>query len=166
MEKEDKISLIINHLLNNTGYIKAEEMAELLTTSTKSIYRLIKEINSRASVNQICAERGKGFYINPQFSGQDALLAKNNDEHRPSISPIERRNEITKDLLINSPQPITVNNIIHQHYISESILTSDEKYIIQAIKCFDLQLIRENRNLSIVGDENNIRTALMQYMNH
>ncbi|UXU50086.1 BglG family transcription antiterminator [Staphylococcus arlettae] len=164
MEKEDKISLIINHLLNNTGYIKAEEMAELLTTSTKSIYRLIKEINSRASVNQICAERGKGFYINPQFSGQDALLAKNNDEHRPSISPIERRNEITKDLLINSPQPITVNNIIHQHYISESILTSDEKYIIQAIKCFDLQLIRENRNLSIVGDENNIRTALMQYM--
>ncbi|RIM88023.1 helix-turn-helix domain-containing protein, partial [Staphylococcus shinii] len=80
------------------------------------------------------------------------------------MSPIERRNEIIKDLLISSPKPINVNQIVNKFYISESMLSVDEKVIIETIEQFNLKLIRKDRTLVISGDESNIRSALMQSM--
>ncbi|PTE77848.1 hypothetical protein BUY96_05160, partial [Staphylococcus gallinarum] len=46
MNKEDKKNTIINVLQNHSGYTKAAVLAELLSISSKSVYRLINEINS------------------------------------------------------------------------------------------------------------------------
>ncbi|MBO1214801.1 PRD domain-containing protein [Staphylococcus nepalensis] len=164
MNKEDKKRVIINHLINNSGYIKANELSELLSVSSKSIYRLINEINDNTKIRYIFSERGKGFYINPELSNlttHEAIFSQNKGL---SMSPIERRNEIVKDLLINSPYSISVNHIINKFFISESMLGVDEKHIIESLHEFNLQLIRKNRTLAITGEESNIRMALMEYM--
>ncbi|WKU91863.1 helix-turn-helix domain-containing protein [Staphylococcus saprophyticus] len=73
-------------------------------------------------------------------------------------------NEILKDLLISSPKPTTVYQIINKFYISESMLSVDEKMIIETIQPFNLKLIRKDRTLVISGEESDIRSALMQSM--
>ncbi|PTK14133.1 hypothetical protein BUZ78_12365 [Staphylococcus saprophyticus] len=73
-------------------------------------------------------------------------------------------NEILKDLLISSPKPTTVYQIINKFYISESMLSVDEKMIIEMIQPFNLKLIRKDRTLVISGEESDIRSALMQSM--
>ncbi|PNZ92548.1 helix-turn-helix domain-containing protein, partial [Staphylococcus nepalensis] len=164
MNKEDKKRVIINHLINNSGYIKANELSELLSVSSKSIYRLINEINDNTKIRYIFSERGKGFYINPELSNLTTYEAIFSQNKGLSMSPIERRNEIVKDLLINSPYSISVNHIINKFFISESMLGVDEKHIIESLHEFNLQLIRKDRTLAITGEESNIRMALMEYM--
>ncbi|MEJ7472346.1 helix-turn-helix domain-containing protein [Staphylococcus saprophyticus] len=54
--------------------------------------------------------------------------------------------------------------IINKFYISESMLSVDEKMIIETIQPFNLKLIRKDRTLVICGEESDIRSALMQSM--
>ncbi|MBN6754617.1 transcriptional antiterminator [Staphylococcus cohnii] len=54
--------------------------------------------------------------------------------------------------------------IINKFYISESMLSVDEKMIIETIQPFNLKLIRKDRTLVISGEESDIRSALMQSM--
>ncbi|OIS61472.1 BglG family transcription antiterminator [Staphylococcus equorum] len=164
MNKEDKKDIIINHLLNNTGYTKASELSKLLSVSSKSIYRLIKEINNTTVTKCICSERGKGYFVNPLFDTSELISDSFTNSGDLTMSPIERRNEIVKDLLINSPKPISVNHIINKYFVSESVLSTDEKYIIESLQYYKLHLVRKSRTLAIKGEESSVRTALMKYM--
>lgn len=162
MYKEDKKRKIINYLLNNFSYTPARELADLLATSSKSIYRLIYEINETKETKCILSERGKGFYLNPKFDSSEILGEKLSNNVELAISPTERRNEIIKDLLINSPFSVSVNHLVNKFFISESMLSVDEKHILSTLNKFNLQLIRKDRTLTILGEESNIRMALME----
>lgn len=164
LNKEDKKNTIINFLQNHSGYTKAAVLAELLSISSKSVYRLINEINSATDNKKIHSEKGKGFFIDPDFNNLEFETNIISKKAKTSMSPLERRNEIIKDLLINSPDPLSVNHIINKFYISESMLSIDEKYITENIKNLHLKLIRKDRTLVILGTENNIRSALIQKM--
>lgn len=164
MNKEEKKNKIINFLLNNSGYTKATELANLLSISSKSIYRLINEINGSTDNKKIYSAKGKGFYIDPDFNSLDIESNTISKSVKLAMSPIERRDEIFKDLLISSPKPMTVNQIINKFYISESMLSVDEKMIIEMAQPFNLKLIRKDRTLVISGEESDIRNALMQSM--
>ncbi len=164
LNKEEKKNTVINFLLNTSGYTKATELADLLSISSKSIYRLINEINNSTTCKKIYSAKGKGFYINPDFNSLEITQNLISKSVKLSMSPIERRNEIIKDLLMSSPKPINVNQIVNKFYISESMLSVDEKVIIETIQQFNLKLIRKDRTLVISGDESNIRSALMQSM--
>ncbi|WP_404830483.1 HTH domain-containing protein [Staphylococcus shinii] len=120
----------MNFLLNTSGYTKATELADLLSISSKSIYRLINEINNSTTSKKIYSAKGKGFYINPDFNSLEITQDIISKRVKLTMSPIERRNEIIKDLLISSPKPINVNQIVNKFYISESMLSVDEKVII------------------------------------
>ena len=98
MNKEEKKNKIINFLLNNSGYTKATELADLLSISSKSIYRLINEINGSTDNKKIYSEKGKGFYIDPDFNSLDIESNTISKSVKLAMSPIERRNEIFKDL--------------------------------------------------------------------
>lgn len=164
MNKEDKKRTIINYLINSSGYIQAKELADILSTSSKSIYRLIQEINEKTEKSCILSERGKGFCLNPNFDISEIIEQKLSQSVELSISPIERRNEIIKDLLMNSPYSVSVNYIINKFFISESMLSVDEKHIVKTLNKYNLQLKRKDRTLAIIGAETNIRMALMESM--
>ncbi|MBF7019779.1 PRD domain-containing protein [Staphylococcus sp. 18_1_E_LY] len=164
MNKEDKKRTIINYLINSPGYIQAKELADIISTSSKSIYRLIQEINEKAEKRCILSERGKGFCLNPHFNSSEILEENLSQSAELAISPIERRNEIIKDLLIHSPYSVSVNHIINKFFISESMLSVDEKHMVKTLNKYNLQLKRKDRTLAITGAESNIRMALMESM--
>ena len=51
---------------------------------------------------KIHSEKGKGFFIDPDFNNLEFETNIISKKAKTSMSPLERRNEIIKDLLINS----------------------------------------------------------------
>lgn len=155
-DNQDKLK---TYLLNAQSFVDSKKLAEHLGVSTKTIYRLVKHINESYSEPLIISEKGKGYRINDnEFIDQHEEQQSHQND---LLSPIERRNMITKDLLLISPKDISIFNIVDRYYISESVLNSDEKKIDEMIKQFNLNLERKNRHLSIKGDESDIRQALL-----
>nr|WP_315294048.1 PRD domain-containing protein [Mammaliicoccus lentus] len=159
VDNEDKL---ISYLLNAHTYVDSKTLANNLNVSTKTIYRLVKRINEMYSIPLIIAEKGKGYRIDDRelLDKQEVQMQHQND----LLTPIERRNTITKDLLLISPKSLSVFKIIERFYVSESVLNSDERKIEEMLKNFNLKLVRRNRHLSIRGDETNIRRALLELM--
>ncbi|WP_323703305.1 BglG family transcription antiterminator [Mammaliicoccus sp. Dog046] len=159
MKGENELRLI-NYLLKAHTFVDSSSLANQLNVSTKTIYRLVKRINENHREAIIISEKGKGYRIdeNEYVTNQDLLITHQND----LLSPIERRNSITKDLLLISPKPISIFNIVDRYFISESVLNSDEKKIEEMLKQFNLELERKNRHLMVVGLESDIRHALLE----
>lgn len=159
MKGENELRLI-NYLLKAHTFVDSSSLANQLNVSTKTIYRIVKRINESHREAIIISEKGKGYRIdeNEYVTNQDLLITHQND----LLSPIERRNSITKDLLLISPKPISIFNIVDRYFISESVLNSDEKKIEERLKQFNLKLERKNRHLMVVGLESDIRHALLE----
>ncbi|UTI88362.1 helix-turn-helix domain-containing protein [Mammaliicoccus sciuri] len=96
----DNQEKLIHYLLNAHSFVDSNRLAKHLDVSTKTIYRLVKRINDYYKEPLIISEKGKGYriddkeYIEQHETGQ---LHQND-----LFSPIERRNMMTKDLLLIS----------------------------------------------------------------
>ncbi len=59
MNRENKLVLLLS---KQNHYMTSEELADLLDTSTKTVYRLVKKINTEfQNGHLILSERGKGI---------------------------------------------------------------------------------------------------------
>ena len=151
---------LLTYLLDHRRFVTAKELSDTLGISRKTVYRTIQEINEDSpEKNIIISQHGKGYLLN-----YEAFIKYKDDimlEYQ-SFTPIARRKAITKLLLFKSPQPIPVMTLCEKFHISESVIGADEKIIAEILKPHSLSLIRENRRLSIVGSEANIRNAIAQ----
>ncbi|PTE34143.1 hypothetical protein BUY94_04575 [Mammaliicoccus fleurettii] len=158
--KGDNQEKLINFLLNAHSFVDSNSLAKELNVSTKTIYRLVKRINDYYKEPLIISEKGKGYRIDDREYIEQHEIGQ--FHQNDLLSPIERRNMITKDLLLISPKSISLFNIVERYYISESVLNSDEKKIEEMLNQFNLVLERKNRHLSIKGGESDIRHALLE----
>lgn len=153
---ERRKQALLYTLSNHRDFITANELSGVLELSTKSVYRLIKQINeeSRDGV-VISSEKGRGFKLEYQQSHTPST-----DSKPASITPIERRNRIMEELLFSAPRERGVCEIYEPFYISENVMASDEKIISDILQRYSIRLVRRNRTLRVNGDESNIRTAI------
>ena len=54
---------IISYLLHHREFVKAEELARILSISSKTVYRTIQSINEGCNSSLIISERGKGIKL-------------------------------------------------------------------------------------------------------
>lgn len=158
--KGDNQEKLISYLLNAHSFVDSSSLAKHLDVSTKTIYRLVKRINKFYKEPLIISEKGKGYRIDDREYIEQHEIGQ--FHQNDLLSPIERRNMITKELLLISPKTISLFNIFERYYISESVLNTDEKKIEEMLKQFNLKLERKKRHLSIKGAESNIRHALLE----
>lgn len=153
---ERRKQALLYTLSNHRDFVTANELSGVLELSTKSVYRLIKQINeeSRDGV-VISSEKGRGFKLEYQQSHTPST-----DSKPASITPIERRNRIMEELLFSAPRERGVCEIYEPFYISENVMASDEKIISDILQRYSIRLVRRNRTLRVNGDESNIRTAI------
>lgn len=153
---ERRKQALLYTLSNHRDFVTANELSGVLELSTKSVYRLIKQINeeSRDGV-VISSEKGRGFKLEYKQSHTPST-----DSKPASITPIERRNRIMEELLFSAPRERGVCEIYEPFYISENVMASDEKIISDILQRYSIRLVRRNRTLRVNGDESNIRTAI------
>ncbi|WP_428909722.1 BglG family transcription antiterminator [Niallia sp. Krafla_26] len=157
---EKRKGSLIKYLINKEHFVTAREISETLGISSKTVYRMITEINEDSpEKNIIISQHGKGYLLNyPEYiKWKDDLK-----DEGPNGSPEDRRKSITKLLLFKSPNPISIMTLCEKFYVSESVINADERIISDTLKDYNLELVRENRKLSIIGNEGNIRSAIAQ----
>lgn len=156
-EREDKLKLILS---KEKGYINSKDIATLMKTSTKTIYRLIKKINDDFHDGElILSEKGKGYKLDyEKFINQ----AKTTDLATINIHPNKRQDIVMEQLLLSSPKTLKVIDLYKDYFVGDSTIANDEKIIAERIMAYDLVLLRKNRTLSIKGKEENIRKAIAE----
>lgn len=158
-KKTNREQHLLLTLFETQGYMTAEELANILQISAKTIYRLIKRINdAEAKDPLIVSEKGRGYKLNYE----KYLSQKKWQQNKEDIySPSERRNRVMEELLLSSPRAKNIHNLFEDYYVGDSAIFNDEQEIARQIKEYELTLERKKRTLAIIGDERNIRRAIV-----
>lgn len=156
--KKDREQRLLLLLSKRQDYMTSEELAELLSISQKTIYRLIKKINDNYSDGGLIeSEKGRGYKLN-----YEKYISQKNVRpvQRSQYSPTERRNRVTEELLLSSPNAKNVYDLFEEYFVGESVIFSDEQVIAEQLQKYELKLERKQRTLTVSGEEANIRRAV------
>lgn len=156
MEKREKqMNEIIHLLMNEEGFITSEDIAAKLGVSSKTIYRLIKSINDDIENEPlIISEKGRGYKLN--YTSYNSWKRKAKE-----LSPKRRRTKLMEKLLMESPNSSSFYDLMSEFYISEFVLIQDTHEIGKVIRKYGLRLVNKNSSLSIMGEEDGIRKAIL-----
>lgn len=147
---------IIEILYNQIEYKTANELAEELDVSSKTIYRTIKELNNEHII--IDSQPGKGFKLNhKEYSKIVNQLEYSQDYLLPKI----RQDDILEEILIDSPTSISIDDLYCGYYVSESVINQDIQSMRSYLNKFNIKLKRYNNMLSTVGEEGAVRRAIV-----
>lgn len=167
MKSKERAEFIIHYLVQQASFITVAELAKEMDLSSKTIYRIIREINEQSSPNIIDTEKGKGIrlnydvYLESHFN-HNQNPAKKNIHY--NFSPVERRLHIMKELLFHAPLSLRESELFSRYYLSPSAIYTDEDIISQGLKKYNLALQKNNNHLSVTGSEHLIRKALIQLL--
>lgn len=149
---------ILSYLAKQNQFVTSEQISSELEISTKTVYRVVKKVNEEADNKRlIIAEKGKGYKLD-----YDNYIKYIGEVHPKSntYSPVERRNKVIEKLLLKSPQAININNLYDEYYVSDTVIFNDEKVICEVLEEFNLEYVRKNKLVSIIGEEENVRKAI------
>ncbi|WP_346207582.1 HTH domain-containing protein [Caldifermentibacillus hisashii] len=157
--KRKREQQLIMYLSKKQDFVTSEELMEVLNVSQKTVYRLINEINNENGEGPlILSERGRGYKLDyEKFINYQKGLNQYKDGQ---YTPHERRIRIMEELLLSSPKPISVYQLLSHFHVGESVIFNDEQIMSEELKKYNLVLERKNRTLAILGEEANIRKAI------
>ena len=155
---------IINYLLEKGDFISANEIANKLKFSTKTIYRGINEIREVIGENIIESSKGRGYRLNFEEYKENlnTIYSKNISINTPEY----RRMMILLQLLSITPEKISIKKLSEQYFVSESSITNDLDYIETNLFETNLYIKSNTQGTAIVGTESEIRAFLMKLLNN
>lgn len=162
MRDSTRVNDLIYYLLNNSGFVKAEEIAAFLHVSKKTVYRLIKNINDGSKIPLISSQRGVGYKINYRHYMQFKQQNKIANNSLGNVSPVERRNRIMKQLLLISPQSIKESEAFGKYYVSSNVQSNDQHVMKSILKRYQINLVVKDGYIRVKGAELNIRNAIKE----
>lgn len=145
----------IVRILNYTEFIAANEIADKMYVSPKTIYRLVKKINNNVeekySDSLIITEAGKGMKLNKKFLGKQIDLIEEDDNNL---------NNIILKLLFEFPKKLNKKSLFKSEFISESTLYRTTEKIEEMLLNNNIKLMKSDQYIWLSGSENNIRDAI------
>ncbi|WP_208560071.1 BglG family transcription antiterminator [Marinilactibacillus kalidii] len=154
---EQKLLLFLSE---KPGFTTSEELASQLAISRKTVYRKIKDINESFPGGElILSEKGRGYRLD-----YEKYICANKEVTRKTsqFTPAERRGRVMEELLLYSPKARNINELYADYFVSETVIFNDEQFIAEELKAYNLKLVRRNRTVSILGEEEAIRKAITE----
>lgn len=152
---------IIDYLKVHSKFVTSDELSEEFKVSKKTIARHINSLNLKYPETIIVSKRGSGYKLK-----YATYLSFINQSVPINSSMRLRQDSILTKLLLASPSSVKINDLVNSLYVSESVLQNDERKISNKIKYWNLKLKHKSRMLRIVGNEKDIRNALIQTVLH
>lgn len=158
----EKEMRLIAMLVKTNDYLTAQQLANQLDVSTRTVMRAVKKINDNSDEQQLIeSEKGRGYKIN-----YDEYLKSDGEYNKISVySPTERRNEVLLNLLFRSPSEIPIRKLFEKFYVSETVVNSDLAVIKKQIESDNIQLVNRNRAVKVIGKEREIRQLIIGVIN-
>jgi mannitol operon transcriptional antiterminator len=154
------------YLCDQEGFTTVEQVAVNLGTSTRTLFRELKDINDVLSMHklELITKPKVGIYLSgSQKQAFKSLLLQLSTYHK-MLSKEERRLILLAELLKNqSLQKLIV--YAHQFDVSEATISNDIDAIVPHLEKYRLNLIRKpGSNLVLEGDEELIRKAISEFI--
>lgn len=149
---------IVRILNDYTRPITADVLAKKLGISTKTVYRAVKEINSKLSEPLIISRRGLGYSLDLDIYAQ--LISHPSTSQQVTFSPVERRNQVISNIPFNAPMSKSLNNLYQSYYVSTDLIRRDLMQISHILKKYNIKLINKNGTVAAEGSEEAIRQAI------
>ena len=149
---------LLHHLLTHPSYTPGSDLAGLLGLSTKSVYRIVREINDHHVEGPVIeSRRGLGYRLDHQaYLHYLSVTAASVQD----VTPAERRKRMLRELLDATPHGVSAEELGARHYIGESQVRADLKEIDAALAPYELRVRQRRSKLVVVGPEISIRSAL------
>lgn len=143
-------------LLENQGFLTASFIANQLSVSSKTVYRVIKKINDCSEYGEVIySEPGKGFKINERvYHAVARQNLKQND--------VDRKDEILLKLLFKSSVKMHLDDLYKDYYLSDSSIKKEIGKLNDYLSEYDLMIKKHGKRIYIEGGEDNIRKCLNQ----
>jgi activator of the mannose operon (transcriptional antiterminator) len=140
------------------GYVTAEELANSLAVSSKTIYRLVEKINAVHTEPLIVTSRGKGVKLLSENAAAPVkpVMPSGHSE----FSPLQRQNKVLLTLLFKAPYYVQRIQLFAAYYVSDSVIQSDLTAISNLLAADELKLVRDHTQVAVSGKEENIRRAI------
>ncbi|EDO1224491.1 transcription antiterminator [Listeria innocua] len=155
---------LINLFLTKNDFLTANQLALMLEVSSKTIYRKIKNINSATDEKEIIiSEKGRGYKLNYKAYIQ-AKLKTTSDIF--GYTPSERREKILLQVLFKSPKYLNIAKLYEGYYVGYNSIKNDFTLLNQSIEKYHLALEKKQKEIRVVGTEENIRIAINEVINN
>ncbi|MBC1485633.1 transcription antiterminator [Listeria seeligeri] len=155
---------LINLFLTKNDFLTANQLAEILDVSSKTIYRKIKNINKTTGKKDIViSEKGHGFKLDYKAYIQAKLETT---EDIFGYTPTERREKILLQILFKSPKYLNIHNLYEGYYVGYNSIKNDFALLNQSIEKYHLTIEKRQKEIRVVGTEENIRTAINEVINN
>ncbi len=158
---------ILGILLNQTQYMTIDQLAKRLNISKRSAYYDICKINvwlEQMHVHPLEVERGHGLFIPKEDrSCIETFLAAPSEKDVYIFSPEERVKLIILQI-IQSEEPVFMEQLMACCDVSRSTIFSDLKEITAQLKHYDLNLLYQPKTGYVIeGDPIRIRALFILY---
>ncbi|WP_211088582.1 BglG family transcription antiterminator [Listeria innocua] len=155
---------LINLFLTKNDFLTVNQLALMLEVSSKTIYRKIKNINSATDEKEIIiSEKGRGYKLNYKAYIQ-AKLETTSDIF--GYTPSERREKILLQVLFKSPKYLNIAKLYEGYYVGYNSIKNDFALLNQSIEKYHLALEKKQKEIRVVGTEENIRIAINEVINN
>ncbi|HAC3176450.1 TPA_asm: transcription antiterminator [Listeria innocua] len=155
---------LINLFLTKNDFLTANQLALMLEVSSKTVYRKIKNINSATDEKEIIiSEKGRGYKLNYKAYIQ-AKLETTSDIF--GYTPSERREKILLQVLFKSPKYLNIAKLYEGYYVGYNSIKNDFALLNQSIEKYHLALEKKQKEIRVVGTEENIRIAINEVINN
>ncbi|MBC1379220.1 BglG family transcription antiterminator [Listeria innocua] len=155
---------LINLFLKKNDFLTANQLALMLEVSSKTVYRKIKNINSATDEKEIIiSEKGRGYKLNYKAYIQ-AKLETTSDIF--GYTPSERREKILLQVLFKSPKYLNIAKLYEGYYVGYNSIKNDFALLNQSIEKYHLALEKKQKEIRVVGTEENIRIAINEVINN
>lgn len=144
---------LIEIFIKENKKITAKEISEKMAISTKTVYRIIKKINSLSVVGEVIESYiGTGLVLN--YSNYLKLDSLEFD----GVNDVEERvKTVLLELLFRAPRKVKTAYLYKDYFIADETIYSDVERIKKIICPYELKIYKENQYLRIAGTEKNIR---------
>ncbi|MBM5721248.1 BglG family transcription antiterminator [Listeria ivanovii] len=155
---------LINLFLTKNDFLTASQLAGILDVSSKTIYRKIKNINSTTGKKDILiSEKGRGFKLDYKAYIQAKLETT---EDIFGYTPTERREKILLQILFKSPKYLNIHDLYEVYYVGYNSIKNDFTLLNQSIEKYHLTIQKRQKEIRVVGTEENIRVAINEVINN
>lgn len=160
MKLSKKENNFLEVFLLNKDTLTAQEISDTLNISTKTVYRMVKKINSLSQSEQIIStQSGKGLRLNYE---EYLKLINNDNENIQTVNAESRKNRVLLEILFKSPKLVDIDRLYEGEYISSDLILKDLEEMRKLCSYKDISLISQTNQVKITGNEYNIRRLIYE----
>lgn len=148
-------------LLSQDEFQTADQLAEKMKVSTKTVRQFIKQLDQILLENgaRILTKRGAGFQLQVDDFEQFQALFVGGDQNLPNTS--QERTQYLLEYFLNHNDYVKAEELCDMLYVCKKTLAADLKKVEQILKEYELSLERKPYyGMKVIGDEFHIRLCI------